>query len=596
MTGLILYIIKSTLYLSVFYVFFMLVMRKTTFIRLNRIAFLTGSLICMVLPFIRIDMPENVTEKMHMAVIEKTLTQKEASESAVLAEAVISGDSPETERHIPFLEILFITGAAISFLMTARSYLLMRRMIRSVKPTYVAGVQVRIINAEIPSFSWGRHIVISRKDLEENPVILTHEKMHVRCGHSIDLMVYAIITTLHWFNPLVWIARTELKMLHEYEADDLTINKGIDATQYQLLLVKKAVGAKRFQLANGFNHSKLKNRITMMHKNKTNRWMRLAYILCVPVLIGTMCLCSSPKDAAKKIRNITVLISSHLDKEGTTLSDFTLNELDDAILNSGIDPEYISVQVTPEEGCTEEDFNAVTVRLQELDEKMSPSAKQEEEPLPFNELDQTPMFQGGDANQFSKWVNNNLTYPAEAKEKGLQGRITLTFTITSTGKVTDVKVLRGVDPILDNEAIRVLESSPDWTPGYKGGKPVSVKYTFPVIFRLGDTKKSAPLPFQFADTKPGFNGGDANEFSKWVAQNLQYPESCKEAGISGRVTMEFTISETGKVTDAKVLRGVHDELDKEALRVISMSPDWTPGVKDGKPVSIRFTFPVIFRL
>ncbi len=484
MTGLILYIIESTLYLSVFYAFFMLVMRKTTFIRLNRISFIAGSLICMILPFVKIDMPENVTENRLMVVIEKTLTQNETSESAILTEEVISAESEKSERDIPFLEIIFITGAAISFLFTSRSYLLMRRMIKSVKPTSFEGVQVRIIDAEIPSFSWCRHIVISRKDLEENPAILTHEQMHVKCGHSIDLMIYAVITTLHWFNPFIWIARTELKMLHEYEADNLTINKGIDATQYQLLLVKKAVGAKRFQLANGFNHSKLKNRITMMHKNKTNRWMRLAYILCVPVLIGTMCLCSSPKDSSKKIRNLTVTISSHLEKEGMTLSNFTLNELDEAILNCGIDPEFISVQVAPGKGCKDEDFKAVTERLQELDNRMSPSPTQDEKPLPFNEVDVTPSFQGGDANQFSKWVNINLTYPDEAKEKGLQGRMTLTFTITKTGKISDVKVVRGIDPILDNEVIRVLSSSPDWTPGYKDGKPVPVTFIFPVIFKL----------------------------------------------------------------------------------------------------------------
>ena len=88
-----------------------------------------------------------------------------------------------------------------------------------------------------------------------------------------------------------------------------------------------------------------------------------------------------------------------------------------------------------------------------------------------------------------------------------------------------------------------------------------------------DTLQSDVVPFQFADIKPSFNGGDANKFSKWVNENLNYPENCKKEGICGRVTLTFTVTETGKVTDVKVLRGVHEDLDKEALRVVSSSPE-----------------------
>ena len=145
----------------------------------------------------------------------------------------------------------------------------MRKMIKSAKNTDIDGMPVRVTEAEIPSFSWGRHIVINRKDLEENPSILTHERMHIRCMHSMDLMAYTIVTTLHWFNPLVWIARTELKMLHEYEADELTINQGIDAKSYQQLLVIKVVGNRLQPFTNNLNHGSLKKRITMMYKKKS---------------------------------------------------------------------------------------------------------------------------------------------------------------------------------------------------------------------------------------------------------------------------------------------------------------------------------------
>lgn len=108
----------------------------------------------------------------------------------------------------------------------------------------------------------------------------------------------------------------------------------------------------------------------------------------------------------------------------------------------------------------------------------------EEEAIPFALVENKPTFQGGDANTFSKWVNSRLEYPEIAKENGIQGRVTLQFTVNTDGSVSDVKVLRGVDSSLDREAVRVVSSSPKWKPGMQRDKPVRVTYTFPVIFQL----------------------------------------------------------------------------------------------------------------
>lgn len=489
MTGLILYIIKSTLFLTVFYSFFMLVMRRTTFFRFNRIAFITGTAVCMVLPFMNIELPAGASVNAPMMAIESALN----SETVALEGAVVTAGEAATS-NVHAVDIIFIAGALLSFLTTMVSYIRMRRLMKSSTVTISDGMKIRIIEHEIPSFSWGNTIVISRKDLEENPAILTHETMHVRCGHSFDLMAFTTVTTLHWFNPIIWIARTEFKMLHEYEADERTINKGIDATQYQLLLVKKAVGAKRFQLANGFNHSKLKNRITMMHKDKTNKWMRLAYILCVPALIGAMCCCSNRNNSVEEeeqaipfelmFKNCTAHISSSDGHIDATLRDFLISQVEDIINTARFSGELsINVIYGPDvddrmierlkEGIRNMEVNKEISRIQ-----ISPEA------TPLQLADVKPTFQGGDEYTFSRWVNENLVYPEEAQEKKIQGRITLSFTVSETGKVTDVTVRRGVDPILDKEAVRVVELSPDWTPGQSNGRNVPVSYTFPVIFRL----------------------------------------------------------------------------------------------------------------
>lgn len=111
-----------------------------------------------------------------------------------------------------------------------------------------------------------------------------------------------------------------------------------------------------------------------------------------------------------------------------------------------------------------------------------------------------------------------------------------------------------------------------------------------------DQTPESTMGFGEVDVKPDFNGADANEFSRWVASQMQYPDECKDEGISGRVILSFTIGTDGKVTDVKVLRGVHEKLDAEAVRVISMSPDWTPGMHGGKAVPVSFTFPILFQI
>ena len=104
------------------------------------------------------------------------------------------------------------------------------------------------------------------------------------------------------------------------------------------------------------------------------------------------------------------------------------------------------------------------------------------------------------------------------------------------------------------------------------------------------------IPFQLVEEKPSFNGGDANEFSKWVNSKLVYPEIAKENGVQGRVTLQFTVEADGRVTNVKVLRGVDDSLDKEAVRVVSSSPKWKPGKQRDRAVKVTYTFPVIFQL
>ena len=349
---------------------------------------------------------------------------------------------------------------------------------------------------------------MSRRDLENSPAILTHERMHVSNMHSLDIALFTAIATLHWFNPLVWITYSELKLLHEYEADEGVINNGIDATQYQLLLVKKAVGEHRFSLANGFRHSKLKNRIFMMIKPHTSGWMRLAYGAVLPILAVLMFACNPAREQQEpEPLPDTFQIATETGEGSSRSYSGSLRDVIDKLEGINYDENELKVlrdladRYDEAKGKADEEtrrsiFNqfmnklsSITASLRNdgadvVGKTVTKADVSDGEAVPFSVLEVKPTFNGESANAFSEWVNSHLKYPEGAKAAGEQGRVTLQFTIGADGAVSNVKVLRGVSESLDAEALRVVSSSPNWEPGQVNGKPVSVIFTFPVVYKL----------------------------------------------------------------------------------------------------------------
>ncbi len=154
-----------------------------------------------------------------------------------------------------------------------------------------------VSSGSIVPFSFFRYIVLSEKDYLENPdEIILHEKMHIHQKHNIDVFFSELFLAVHWFNPMVWLLCRDLREIHEYEADNAVIEAGIEAQKYQLLLVKKAVGERRFtSVVNGFNQSKIKNRIAMMLKTESSRWARLKVLVAVPLVVVALLAFSQPE-------------------------------------------------------------------------------------------------------------------------------------------------------------------------------------------------------------------------------------------------------------------------------------------------------------
>ena len=252
---------------------------------------------------------------------------------------------------------------------------------------------------------------------------------------------------------------------------------------------------------------------------------------------------------------------------------------------------------------------------------MSPQILTDPSDLVFTVVEVMPEFPGGQG-ALLQFLAKSIKYPVIAQQNGIQGRVTCSFVVGKDGVIRNIEVIRGVDPSLDLEAARVISMMPKWKPGMQKGKEVSVKYTVPVTFRLQgkEDNKPTPLPagegdneitvvgygeqksadtsgqvFAIVEKMPQFPGGE-KAINEFISKTLQYPVIAQENGIQGKVVCSFIINQDGSVTDAEVVSGVDPSLDREALRIVSAMPKWTPGTQRGKAVRVKYTMPVTFTL
>ena len=291
------YILKSSVCLVLFYLFFRVLLSKETFHRFNRVALLGVLFLSLLIPFIEVTTNHQVEVQQTMLTIEQVLLMAEMEPATVDATGGVAVYEVASLSWIEILLLVYLAG--IIFFACRNLYSLIRlfRLIHSGKREKLEnGTTLVVHEQEIAPFSWMKYIVISRKDLEENGrEILIHEAAHIRHRHSIDLLVADICIFFQWFNPGAWLLKQELQNIHEYEADETVINEGVNAKEYQLLLIKKAVGTRLYSMANSFNHSSLKKRIAMMLKQKSSPWARLKYLYVLPLAALTVVAFARPE-------------------------------------------------------------------------------------------------------------------------------------------------------------------------------------------------------------------------------------------------------------------------------------------------------------
>ena len=360
------YILKSSVCLVLFYLFFRLLLSKETFHRFNRMALLGVLFFSLLIPCIEVTTRHQVEVQQAVLSIEQLLLMAELEATPANVGAV-----QETPAISWVQIVLLVYLAGILFLACRNIYSLicLFRLIHSGKHEKLEkGVTLVVHNQEIAPFSWMKYIVISRKDLEENGrEILIHEMAHIHHRHSVDLLVADICIFFQWFNPGAWLLKQELQNVHEYEADETVINEGVNAKEYQLLLIKKAVGTRLYSMANSFNHSKLKKRITMMLKEKSNPWARLKYLYVLPLAAIAVTAFARPEISEKveeisavKVNDLAEIVETKSEENVVKeLVDTTKNkvvvvgyrtEKKDSVLTSGKKKVAISVQGISDEG------------------------------------------------------------------------------------------------------------------------------------------------------------------------------------------------------------------------------------------------------
>lgn len=338
---------------------------------------------------------------------------------------------------------IYIAGVAVALVRLVWAYVRLTVIIRKGKKIKMDGYTLVVTaNKNFSPFSWRGYVVVEKiSDATEYPAIMIHEMRHLSACHDMDLMLAQLYAVLVWYNPASWLMIDELKTVHEYEADEAVIDSGLNLRDYQMLLIKKAVGARLPSIANSLNQSKLKKRVTMMYKSKPAPVRRLRGLALLPALaLGLLAVNSSAVASVLSETSSATLFASAGDK----VSENNPESVQGATAKTAVDDGAEPLDVQP---------------------------------------DVMPSFPGG-LSAMMQFLMKNLKYPEEAAKAREEGKVVVGFVVSATGKIRDVKINKSVSPQLDEEAMRVVRSMPDWTPGELGGRPVACHYVLPVNFKL----------------------------------------------------------------------------------------------------------------
>lgn len=650
------YFLKINVAIALFYAFYRLFFYKDTFFVWRRTALLCFFAVSAVVPLFNIQTWVERQEPM-VAVADLYAT--------VVLPEITPTVQTETDWKLLMADGIGMAYWAVAVLLAVRCLVQLAGIVRLARrcPTQkIDGTTVHLLPRPEGPFSFFHWIFVcpGTHTAEELHEILTHECTHARQWHSIDVLIGELACIVCWFNPFAWLMKREIRTNLEYLADEKVLETGHDSRTYQYHLLGLSHHKAAATIYNSFNVLPLKKRIMMMNKRRTRAIGRTKYLMFLP-LAALLMIVSNIEAVARATQKITAevietvtpaeapeaqLWAPSTQQEKTELVTYKGKVVDEAGNPIGkvriiIDQKFQSVTTSTVNAQGE--FHIVTSPqasilfehakgdgsmlmrwctpefLAQMDSKnmviglipanITHSAADDEI---YEVVENMPRFPNGGMQALMQYLNENIRYPEAAIKAGVQGRVTVQFIVDKDGSIDEVKTMRGVNPDLDAEAIRVIKMMPRWEPGTHKGKPVRVKYTVPVMFRLtpepiekidemivvGYRTPDAPVTgdvYEVVDKMPEFPGGMTG-LMQYLSKNVKYPADAHAKGIQGRVVVSVIVNTKGKATNATIVQSVSPSLDAEALRVAGTMPDWTPGTKDGTPVNVKYSFPITFRL
>ena len=649
MSSFLFYILKSTIGISLLYGGFRFFMRKETFFALNRAILLAIVLVSTIIPLVSLPplFQSIVIESRNSAVQQLEINPIVSSDFAQPENATtetISTPYPLARSHFSWatlIQYLYWAGILITFLILIHGIGSVLVLFKNATTKRIHGYKVVIVDHEVSPFSFAKIIVISRADYENHrQSILTHEQAHIQLNHFFDLALLEAVKIFHWFNPFIYLLIKDMKEIHEFQADENTLNSGIDAKQYQFLIIQKSVGPQRFALANSFNHCQIKKRITMMNKSKTSKagsWKVATFLPLLALLLMAFSKTGEnapPKqpaqakqwtasDFGKPVYDNTttramlgtpIEIDSQskisIRNKPATLDNITAiarmnfdyNRADDKLKN-----EFMKMTINGQERmfqryCLLHVFSHSAASPQVLQTVLNAIGKAAEETRQYYALDlfktdygKLLSTQKSDIDKLVPAIVVVQNFPignptSEAMTNAFTAEIKAEGIIVppSEKAISTVELKKQIESFATGKSNPIVNVKT--ATGLNGDSLNKVKDALKTVKNINVSYTEFEPVYTLVDQMPEFPDGVV-ACRNWVAKNTQYPQN---SNIEGKVFVAFVVNTKGKVVSPSIAKGLDTALDKEAVRVISAMPLWKPGVQNGIPVCVKYTIPVNF--
>ena len=506
------FVFESGFSLTIFTLVYLLFLRRETFFVLNRIYLMAAVLFSILLPFIHFQVAGAMPSVMLGEVTVTATSYQNLLGTVTVYGTRLTGVIERTIQSIGLIRLIYLSGTAVFLILFLYRLFQVVTLILNNESEVKNGIRIVKIDRDTTPFSFFSFVFINRNNADSKGMkeMLAHEMEHVRQGHSFDVLILELLTIFQWFNPFVWLLKRSIRENHEFLADHGVLKPGVSSAAYRMLLLNSSF-VQQPVIANNFNYSLVKIRIKMITKIKSPKTAAFKLSMGILVTAALLMIFAFDKDdyllQDKKtpVKSVEAVVNSQekadvkepvevnkvVEKIENIQQNIDVNEtaeVNEPVVVSVDTRQNINVNVHPEvnvrvnANANAEINESVDVNEPVVAVNIQKKSKQKEEKV-FEVVEEMPEFPGGEM-ALREFLTTNIKYPAEAQKDKKQGKVFVNFVVFKDGSVGKVKIVRGVSPSIDKEALRVVSTLPKWTPGKQKGEFVAVSYTVPIAFKL----------------------------------------------------------------------------------------------------------------